>query len=229
MRDVLAHCNAPKRQGLGCKIQRNGMLVYLPVYPPLLRAISLFNSLCHALASGRLPGFSTVLFNASKCGCCICPQVECGEMSTHEFNAFLNTRTTDGKTPLALATISGSVQTVALLCKAGADVNACDRTDASTPLHWAERMNDGGAFKVLVEGNARLNIMNRCGQEPLGRFDVLHEARGTSRHDAANAVRRKQAFETMLAAVDVRYATQLATQKLTIPGPGSRGAAVRRC
>lgn len=150
-------------------------------------------------------------------------------MSTNEFTAFLNARTTDGKTPLALATISGSLQTVALLCKAGADVNACDSTDASTPLHWAERLNDGGAFKVLVEGNARLSIMNRCGQEPLGRFDVLHEARGSARHVAASAVRRKQAFETTLAAVDVRYATRLATQKLTVHDAGCRGSAARRC
>ena len=63
--------------------------------------------------------------------------MEQGELSAQERLDFLNAQTTDGKAALSIATISGCNQVVALLCEQGANVDAVDRTDASTPLHWA--------------------------------------------------------------------------------------------
>ena len=65
-------------------------------------------------------------------------QVSQGIMQPWERNAMVNAVTSDGKTPLAYATISGALQIVNMLCRtAGVDINQADRVDESTPVHWA--------------------------------------------------------------------------------------------
>lgn len=59
-------------------------------------------------------------------------------MQEWERDAFLNAVTSDGKTALAYATISGAVQIVNFLCRSpGVNVNLADHVDESTPVHWA--------------------------------------------------------------------------------------------
>jgi ankyrin repeat protein len=66
-------------------------------------------------------------------------------MPPWERDALLNAVTSDGKTPLAYATISGALQIVNLLCTStGIDINRPDSVDESTPVHWA------GEFSATV-------------------------------------------------------------------------------
>jgi hypothetical protein len=59
-------------------------------------------------------------------------------MQPWERDALLNAVTSDGKTPLAYATISGALQIVNMLCTStGIDINRPDAVDESTPVHWA--------------------------------------------------------------------------------------------
>ena len=72
----------------------------------------------------------------------------------------------------------------------------------------AERLNDSGAFKVLCESNADLDILNKAGKQPLGQADALKELRYSTRHKAARKKVSKLAFERRMCATDVRYLTQ---------------------
>lgn len=59
-------------------------------------------------------------------------------MQPWERDALFNAVSSDGKTALAFATISGALQIVNLLCRStGVDINQPDRVDESTPVHWA--------------------------------------------------------------------------------------------
>lgn len=58
-------------------------------------------------------------------------------MEGWERQALLDARTLDGKTALALATISGSVQIVSHLGACGATTGKADAVTRSTPVHWA--------------------------------------------------------------------------------------------
>lgn len=59
-------------------------------------------------------------------------------MQPWERDTMFNAVTSDGKTPLAYATISGALQIVNMLCgSSGVDINQPDRVDESTPVHWA--------------------------------------------------------------------------------------------
>ena len=88
-------------------------------------------------------------------------------MNKRERMAFLNMRATDGKSALAIATITGCHQVVALLARhEGADVDAADMTAASTPMHWAGASSACGltassralrSFASLTASTARWN------------------------------------------------------------------------
>ncbi|HXJ56652.1 MAG TPA: ankyrin repeat domain-containing protein [Verrucomicrobiae bacterium] len=69
-------------------------------------------------------------------------------------------------TPIMLAGYAGNTSIVALLIKAGADVNAQDSTGA-TALLWAVRRDKPGAVDVLLNGGAEVNRADRYGLTPL--------------------------------------------------------------
>lgn len=64
-------------------------------------------------------------------------QVELGVMEKWQRQALLDARTLDGKTPLAIATMRGSVQLVSHLGACGATADQRDAVTHSTPVHWA--------------------------------------------------------------------------------------------
>jgi len=56
---------------------------------------------------------------------------------------------------------------VALLIKAGADVNRADK-EGATALHHAVRRDDLTVVKALVAGGAKADVRNKQGQSALG-------------------------------------------------------------
>ena len=67
-------------------------------------------------------------------------------------------------TPLHLAMQSGSVESVALLLKFGANIEAIDG-DGCRPIHYAIRHNKYGVAELLIEAGA--NISGTCDNPPL--------------------------------------------------------------
>ncbi len=73
---------------------------------------------------------------------------------------------TFGSTALSSAALLGHTEVIALLLKAGADVNAMNR-DGSTPLHNAAFLGQYEAAELLLDNGAEVNIRNGDGATPL--------------------------------------------------------------
>ena len=72
-----------------------------------------------------------------------------------------------GTTELHSAVVSGGVDEVEILLKAGADVNAKD-TDDWTPLHFAAAFNPSPAvFEILLKAGADVNAKDTTDWTPL--------------------------------------------------------------
>ena len=76
-----------------------------------------------------------------------------------------------GFSALALATAAGKFESVALLLRAGADVNARDKFD-KTPLIWAASMGNERLATALWKAKADLGAQDRSGWDPL--FAACH-------------------------------------------------------
>lgn len=81
--------------------------------------------------------------------------------------ADLEARNEDGLTPLLLAADERADQTVALLLKLGADINAQSTAEKYTALHYAAHNSDTDTLKLLVKAGAKLDIKDAKGLTPL--------------------------------------------------------------
>ncbi len=73
--------------------------------------------------------------------------------------ADINATTTDGFTPLALASRNGMTDIVKILIRKGADINV-ENKGGYTPLHYASEEGHTETVKVLLEAGARVDIRN---------------------------------------------------------------------
>ncbi|CCZ21866.1 fOG: Ankyrin repeat [Acetobacter sp. CAG:977] len=85
-------------------------------------------------------------------------------------NLDLNLQNNAGQSPLALAVCNPSeemMKITKILIKRGADVNAKNKTDGSTPLMCAVRKLNVNAVKLLLKKGADVNAADKDGKTPL--------------------------------------------------------------
>ena len=80
--------------------------------------------------------------------------------------ADVNSRNSNGQTPLILATWKNNTKLSVLLVEKGADVNARNN-NGRTPLLWATYKNNTELSVLLVEKGADVNAKDNDGQTPL--------------------------------------------------------------
>ncbi len=83
--------------------------------------------------------------------------------------ALIDARDKDGSTPLHCATWKGQQEVVALLIKAGADVNAYNNNDhwGTSPLHAAAHANQVAIAQLLIDHGADVNAQDKEGRTPM--------------------------------------------------------------
>jgi hypothetical protein len=93
----------------------------------------------------------------------------------------INARDTDGSTPLHCATWKGNQEVVALLLKAGADVNAKNNNGhwGTTSLHAAAHANQAAIARLLIDAGAELNARDLNGKTPLF-HTTFHKAKAVA-------------------------------------------------
>lgn len=96
--------------------------------------------------------------------------------------ALIDARDTDGSTPLHCAAWKGQQEVVALLIKAGADVNAHNNNDhwGTTPLHAAAHANQAAIAQLLIDHGADLNAKDREGRTPMF-HTTFHKAKAVAK------------------------------------------------
>ena len=92
--------------------------------------------------------------------------------------SLVKARDKDGSTPLHCAVWKGHQQVVALLLKAGADVNAQNENDhwGTTPLHAAAHANQAAIAQLLIDYGADVQATDREGRTPMF-HTTFHKAR----------------------------------------------------
>ena len=93
----------------------------------------------------------------------------------------VDARDKDGSTPLHCATWKGHDAVVALLLKAGADVNAENNNEhwGHHPLHAAAHANQAAIASLLIEHGANLNAKDLSGQTPM-HHTTFHKAKAVA-------------------------------------------------
>jgi ankyrin repeat protein len=92
--------------------------------------------------------------------------------------SLVKARDKDGSTPLHCAVWKGHQQLIALLLKAGADVNAQNENDhwGTTPLHAAAHANQAAIAQLLIDHGADVQATDREGRTPMF-HTTFHKAR----------------------------------------------------
>lgn len=113
------------------------------------------------------------IIKASKSG-------DAGQVSSLLANdkSLVKARDKDGSTPLHCAAWKGHLQVVAVLLKAGADVNAQNENDhwGTTPLHAAAHANQAAIAQLLIDHGADVQATDREGRTPMF-HTTFHKAR----------------------------------------------------
>jgi ankyrin repeat protein len=93
----------------------------------------------------------------------------------------INARDKDGSTPLHCATWKGHEDVVALLLKAGANVNAQNTNEhwGTTPLHAAAHANHAAIASLLIEQGADPSAKDLRGQTPI-HHTTFHKAKAVA-------------------------------------------------
>jgi ankyrin repeat protein len=96
--------------------------------------------------------------------------------------ALIDARDKDGSTPLHCATWKVQQEVVALLIKAGADVNAYNRNDhwGTTPLHAAAHANQSTIAQLLIDHGADVNAADMEGRTPMF-HTTFHKAKAVAK------------------------------------------------
>lgn len=92
--------------------------------------------------------------------------------------SFVNMTDALGRSPLHLAVISGHLNIVNVLIKAGADVNATDRLKSLSPLHYAAFNNFPKIMLFLLSRGALIDVQDTEGNRPL-HFAAANGCRST--------------------------------------------------
>jgi ankyrin repeat protein len=94
----------------------------------------------------------------------------------------VNARDTDGSTPLHCAAWKGHPEVVALLLKAGANVNAQNSNGhwGTTALHAAAHANQAAVAQLLIEHGADVNARDLSGKTPM-HHTTFHKAKAVAR------------------------------------------------
>ena len=79
--------------------------------------------------------------------------------------ADVNTKDSNGNTPLQYAVWEGRSEMVSLLIKHGADVNV--ETGKSTPIHTSVLKGNYQITELLIGRDSKLNVINADGKTPL--------------------------------------------------------------
>jgi len=97
-------------------------------------------------------------------------------------NSLIDARDKDGSTPLHCAVWKGHEDVVALLVRAGADVNAHNENDhwGTTPLHAAAHANQTAIAQLLIDHGAEVNAKDREGRTPLF-HTTFHKAKAVAK------------------------------------------------
>ena len=77
-----------------------------------------------------------------------------------EHDATIDCRDTEGKTPLTHACTGPFAETVEILVKAGADINAKESTESFTPLMMAAGLGQTDVVKVLLRHDADKSVVD---------------------------------------------------------------------
>lgn len=98
------------------------------------------------------------------------------------YKSLINARDKDGSTPLHCAVWKGQEQVVAMLLKAGADVNAHNENDhwGTTPLHAAAHANQAAIAQLLIDYGADVNSQDREGRTPMF-HTTFHKAKAAAK------------------------------------------------
>jgi ankyrin repeat protein len=88
-----------------------------------------------------------------------------------EHGADVAAQTTNGKTPLHLASRNARAKVIRLLIEHGADVEA-QTTNEETPLHLASRNGRIEVTRLLIEHGADVTAQNKDGDTPLHHASV---------------------------------------------------------
>ena len=94
----------------------------------------------------------------------------------------IETRDSDGSTPLHCATWKGHTEAAEFLVKAGADVNAQNENDhwGTTPLHAAAHANQPKIAKLLIDSGADVKAKDREGRTPMF-HTTFHKAKAVAK------------------------------------------------
>ncbi|XP_045027419.1 transient receptor potential channel pyrexia isoform X2 [Daphnia magna] len=119
-----------------------------------------------AVCDGRMKALHLAAFNG---------KVACIRLLLQASKMEIDTQEADGRTPLHLAALCQSVESVAVLLENGARHDVFDHMK-ETPLHSAavkcRRSID--VVKLLISNGANVNAQNQCGQTPL-HFAAINE------------------------------------------------------
>ena len=120
-----------------------------------------------------MPDPAKEIINAAKSG-----DIERVSALLADDKSLVQARDKDGSTPLHCAVWKGHQQVVALLLKAGADVNAQNENDhwGTTPLHAAAHANQAAIAQLLIDYGTDVQATDREGRTPMF-HTTFHKAR----------------------------------------------------
>ncbi|XP_008782015.2 ankyrin repeat domain-containing protein 2A [Phoenix dactylifera] len=102
-------------------------------------------------------------------------------VSLYSMGVSLNSKDSQGRTALHMASANGHLDIVEYLISNGADVNAAN-SEKNTPLHWACLNGHIEVVKTLIQNGASLSVLNSHERTP------MDEAVSTGKMEVVDAI-----------------------------------------